>query len=70
MAEELGITDDDLELLEWETPENSSDDGLFYDYVLKFYETCEPVILEKIDGLDENRTIRVSVSAFDDPYPR
>lgn len=69
LAAELGITDDDLELLEWETLENSSDDGLPYDYVLTFDASCPPEILEKIDGLDEDRTIRVSVNAFDTPYP-
>jgi len=69
LAAELGITDADLELLEWETLENSSDDGLLYGFVLTFDEICPPEILEKIDGLDENRTIRVSVNAFDNPYP-
>lgn len=69
LAAELGITDDDLELLEWETLENSSDDGLPYDYVLTFDESCPPEILEKIDNLDEDRTIRVGVNAFDNPHP-
>ncbi|AZZ94720.1 hypothetical protein EUZ85_30015 [Hahella sp. KA22] len=69
LAAELGITDDDLELLEWETLENSSDDGLPYDYVLTFDESCPLEILEKINGLDDDRTIRVSVNAFDNPYP-
>jgi hypothetical protein len=69
LAAELGITDDDLELLEWETQENSSDDGLIYDFVLNFDENCPSETLEKIDGLDEDRTIRVSVNAFDNPYP-
>lgn len=68
LAAELGITDDDLELLEWEVQENSSDDGLIYDLVLAFNERCPSEILEKINGLDENRTIRVSANAFDDPY--
>lgn len=69
LAAELGITDDDLGLLEWETLENSSDDGLIYDFVLTFDESCPPEILEKINGLDDDRTIRVSVNAFDNPYP-
>lgn len=69
LAAELGITDDDLEMLEWETLENSSDDGLLYDYVLTFDESCPLEILEKINGLDDDRTIRVSVNAFDNPYP-
>jgi len=50
-------------------PGNSSGDGLIYDLVLALNERCPSEILEKINGLDENRTIRVSTNAFDDPYP-
>lgn len=69
LAVELGITDDDLALLEWETLENISDDGLLYDFVLTFDESCPPEILEKIQGLSHDLTIRVSANAFDSPYP-
>ncbi|WP_411132479.1 hypothetical protein AAFX34_09860 [Vibrio vulnificus] len=69
LAEELGITDEDLESLEWDTLENSSDDGLIYDFVLAFDESCPPEILEKIEGLSDDLTIRVSANAFDSPYP-
>lgn len=69
LATELGITDEDLELLEWDTQENSSDDGLLYDFVLTFDKSCPPEILEMIEGLSDNLTIRVSANAFDNPYP-
>lgn len=69
LASELGITDEDLELLEWDTVENSSDDGLVYGFVLTFDESCPPEILEKIEGLSDDLTIRVSANAFDSPYP-
>ncbi|HFP2178881.1 TPA: hypothetical protein ACHGSU_004789 [Escherichia coli] len=69
LAAELGITDEDLELLEWDTQENSSDDGLIYDFVLTFDKSCPPEILEMIEGLSDNLTIRVSANAFDNPYP-
>ncbi|EMI4517026.1 hypothetical protein [Vibrio harveyi] len=69
LAEELGITDEDLKSLEWDTLENSSDDGLIYDFVLTFDESCPSEILEKIEGLSDDLTIRVSANAFDNPYP-
>ncbi|QDB82799.1 hypothetical protein [Acinetobacter pittii] len=68
LAVELGITDEDLEALEWEILENSSDDGLVYGFVLTFHESCPPEILEKIEGLSDDLTIHVSVNAFDSPY--
>jgi len=69
LAEELGITNDDLELLEWETQENSSNDGLIYGFLLTFEENCPPEILEKIEGLSDDLIICVSPNAFDDLYP-
>ncbi len=69
LAAELGITDEELGLLEWDAQENSSNDGLIYDFVLTFDESCPPEILEKIEGLSDDLTIRVSANAFDSPYP-
>lgn len=69
LAMELGITDEDVELLEWHIQENTSDDGLIYDFVLTFDKSCPPEILEKIEGLSDDLTIRVSANAFDSSYP-
>ncbi|WP_240224642.1 hypothetical protein [Rheinheimera hassiensis] len=69
LAVELGIADEELESLEWVTQENSSADGLIYGFVLTFDENSPPEILEKIEGLSNDLTIRVSANAFDSPYP-
>ncbi|RDE61005.1 hypothetical protein [Aeromonas veronii] len=69
LAAELGITDEELGRLEWDVQENSSDDGLIYDFVLTFDENSPPEILEKIEGLSDDLTIRVSANAFDSSYP-
>ena len=69
LAEELGISDDDLDELEWEFDEITSNDGHPYGYVITFSEDSPKEILDKIEGLDEYRSIRVSVNAFDEPYP-
>lgn len=67
LARELGITDEDLEALEWETQEISNDDDFLFGYLLTFDDNCPSEILEKIDGLSEDLTIRVSANAFDTP---
>ncbi len=69
LATELGITNEDLESLDWDVLENSSDDGLIYGFVLTFKKSCPPEVLKKIEGLSDDLTIRVSSSAFDSPYP-
>lgn len=69
LAAELGISDSDLEQLSYEIQTNESNDGLIYDYILTFDESCPQEILETIEGLSDDNTIRVSVNAFDEPDP-
>nr|AKN40961.1 hypothetical protein [Enterovibrio norvegicus] len=65
LATELGITDEELSLLTWDIQDNSSNDGLVYDYVLTFDSHCPTEVLDKI-GLDDELSIRVSANAFDE----
>lgn len=67
LAIELGISDDDLEQLSYEVQTNESNDGLIYDYILTLDESNPPEILELIEGLLDDNTIRVSMNAFDEP---
>ncbi|GHE80225.1 hypothetical protein GCM10011501_05080 [Thalassotalea profundi] len=67
LAIELGITNEELEELDYEVYENASNDGLIYDYVIQFSQHNDPELLAKISGLDEYNAIRVSVNAFDEP---
>lgn len=67
LAEELGISDQELELLDFEVQENSSNDGLIYDYILTFHENNHVGIMEQIEGLSDDLTIRVSANVFDGP---
>ena len=69
LALELGISKSDLEQLDYEVQTNESNDGLIYDYILTFYDSCPPEILKKIEGLSDDNTIWVSVNAFDEPDP-
>jgi hypothetical protein len=67
LALELGITDEELEELDYDVHENSSKDGLVYDYVIQFSPHNDPELLAKISDLDEYKATRVSVNAFDEP---
>lgn len=67
LAEELGITDEELELLSWEPTANMSEDGLIYNYIITFVEDCPQEILSKIRGINAYREVSVSANAFDEP---
>ena len=69
LALELGISESDLEQLDYDVQTNESNDGLIYDYMLTFDDACPPEILEKIEGLSDDNTRWVSVNAFDEPQP-
>lgn len=47
-AEELGITDNKLDLLEWATQEKSSQYELIYDFFVTFDDQYPPQILKKL----------------------
>ena len=61
IALKLGLTFDEMQQLEgdYEVDENSSEDGLVYDHVIRFYDNCDREILDKINGLDEYNQVRV-----------
>lgn len=67
LAIELGISDSDLDQLSYEVDTNESSDGLVYDYLLTFDDSCPIDILENINSITDDKTVRVSVNAFDDP---
>jgi len=52
LADNLGISYDELSELHWSTDANESNDGLVYEYVITFDESSPIEILEKIDGID------------------
>ena len=65
LAQELGLTFNEISQLDYEISENSSNDGLVYNYIVQFDENCDKEILARIEGLDENLCINVSSSVFD-----
>lgn len=59
IADALGISWKELLELDYEIDADVSKDGLVYGYLLRFYEDNDPIILGKINELDENRTVRL-----------
>ncbi|MAS92393.1 MAG: hypothetical protein CMO55_04285 [Verrucomicrobiales bacterium] len=58
LAEELGITYDEICELSYDVDTNESSDGLVYNLVIRFSNGNPPEILKKISGL-ENNCIRI-----------
>ena len=67
LALELGITDEELEELEYGVHENVSNDGQIYGFIIQFSQHNDPELLVKISELDEHNAVRVSANAFDEP---
>lgn len=64
LADVLGVSIDDLDGEEYEIYNNSSDDGLIYEYIVKFDEYTSKDFLLKV-GADNNRCVGISANAFD-----
>ena len=65
LAQELGLTYDEISQLNYDISENASNDGLVYNFIVQFDEGGDKEILDKIEGLHDHLWINVSVSAFD-----
>lgn len=57
IAEALGISIDELDCLNWQICEDSSSDGLVYNYRIIFADDNDVEILKKIDGLERGRYV-------------
>ena len=53
LAKKLGITYDELLELDHEIDTEESEDGLIYNYIIKFRDDAPREILDKIHGIDE-----------------
>ena len=65
LAQELGLTFNEISQLDYDISEDSSDDGLIYSYIVQFDENCDKEILARIEGLDNHLGINVSNSVID-----
>lgn len=54
LAKKLGITYDELLELDHEIDTEESEDGLIYNYIIKFRDDAPREILDKVHGIDEN----------------
>lgn len=67
LAETLGITEDELEQIEYEIQGDYSKDGLLYGYIIQFDESNDPSIMEKINGLTSGSYVSLSQWELEDP---
>ena len=59
VAEELGLSLDELEGLDWSIDESDGNDGAVYGHIITFDDGSDPDILAKIDGLQDGRWVQI-----------
>lgn len=63
----LGISEEDLELLDWEIHENFNNDGTrIYGYTIEFSDVCPKEVLNKIEILSDGRFVYLSSLEYDE----
>lgn len=65
LAERLGITPDELDVLDYDIDVETSEDGLEYGYYVQFSEECPLYILDKISGMEVGNIVRLPPGTFD-----
>ena len=65
LAEQLGITPEELDEMDYELDAETSEDGLIYGYYMQFSEECPLYILDKISGLEDGNIVRLPPGTFD-----
>lgn len=69
MASILGLSIDDLHQLDYQISQNESNDGLIYEYVVRFDDSSPQSILDKIDGLCSGNYVYLQPYELEpDPY--
>lgn len=62
----LGISSDELDLLQWEIYEDRSNDGMLYGYRVEFDDDCPDDILNKIQELEDGCRVNLPSWEFED----
>ncbi len=65
LARYLGITYNELSELDYEMDTEESNDGLVYNYIIKFRKDAPKEILAKIQGIENNNQVWVSAAEVD-----
>lgn len=67
LARVLGISEEELNCLEWVTESNESDAGLLYSYIIQFECSSneERDVLNKIERLEEGDVVELSPTELD-----
>lgn len=65
LASTFGISQEDLESLEWDIQEDRSNDGLLYNYRIEFYDGSDKGILQKINRLEDGSRVYLAPWEFE-----
>ncbi|MFU2510258.1 hypothetical protein [Pseudoalteromonas sp. ASV78] len=61
IAEELGITYEELSQLSYDIDTSESNEGLIYEHIITFSDDSPQEILDKITGLENGNAVRVQL---------
>ena len=61
IAEELGITYEELSQLSYDIDTSESNEGLIYEHIITFSDDSPQEILDKISGLENGNAVRVQL---------
>ena len=67
LAHLLGITEDELEQIDYEIDGEYSNDGLLYGYIVRFADGNDPCVMGRINGLVSGSYVRLSQWDLEDP---
>lgn len=67
LANSLGISEEELELLNYEIDSDESNDGFTFGYIVRFDEGNDPSIIRKIKGLTSGSYVTLSPWDLNDP---
>lgn len=68
IAELLQISHEELMSLEWDIEKDESEDGTIYNYRVEFKEAIPSIILNKINGLENESTVYIEPWELDEDY--
>ena len=65
LAKHIGLSYDEFLELDYEIDTEESDDGMVFNYILKFSESSPKVILDRIKGLESGNYLFIPASDFE-----
>ncbi|XZF14386.1 hypothetical protein ACTHGU_21600 [Chitinophagaceae bacterium MMS25-I14] len=68
LAQQLGITIEDLQSCSWTIEKETGDNDTVYNYYVRFAENAPKSILQKITGIDKGNRVLIKANYEDDTF--